>query len=296
MQVGSEKSWRFIDTAISNGFLNMAIDEAMLEAHLYGFTPPTLRVYRWSPPALSLGYFQNLERVVELKRCSVLGIEIVRRLTGGRAVLHQNELTYSVVTSEKHGVPKSITQSYQFLSKALIAAYGILGLEVCLAPRTGRLLSAACFTSATLADLTFQGRKLAGSAQFRKGDALLQHGSLPIGLDAQLFFSILKFHSTSIRDKTLAAFTQKATAISEILGNRIDWQELKGALFEGFQKALGVELYQDVLTPGEIDRSQKLAKEKYSTFAWNYYGRYDDGVRGETTEITSLVGEIVSPS
>ena len=287
MTTGSKDGWRFIDTGINNGFLNMAIDEAMLEAHLRGLTPPTLRVYRWSPLTLSLGYFQNLERDVDQKKCSELGIDVVRRSTGGRAVLHHDELTYSVVASEKYGLPKSVEQSYKLLSKGLIAAYRILGLEVCLVPYERGLYSAACFTSASLADLAFQGRKIAGSAQFRKGDTLLQHGSLPISLDAQLFFSILKFPSISVRDKVLTTFSQKVTSISEIMGVQIGWQELKGALFEGFQQALNVRLFEDTLTLEEIDLSQKLVKEKYNTFAWSYYGRHEsDYRRSAITAIT----------
>ena len=278
----SKEGWRFIDTGINDGFLNMAIDEAILDAHLQGFCPPSLRLYRWSPPALSLGYFQNLEREIEMKRCSELGIDVVRRLTGGRAVLHHDELTYSVVTSEEYGFPKSIAPSYRLLNEGLIAAYGMLGLEVCLADHAREPSSAACFSSAGLADLTFQGRKLCGSAQFRKGNALLQHGSLPISLDAQLFFSILKFPSTAIRDKAQAQFGQKATSISEILGNKIGWQELKEALFRGFQTSLGIKLYEDTLTPEEFGLSQELAREKYKSFGWNYNGNYETRLASET--------------
>lgn len=284
------KSWRFIDTGISDGFLNMAVDEAMLDAHLKDFVPPTLRVYRWSPPALSIGYFQSLEEDVLQRRCSQMGIDVVRRITGGRSVLHYDELTYSVVASERYGLPKSIAHSYKLLNEGLRAAYRILGLEVCLVPSENLLSSAACFTSAGLADLTFQGRKIAGSAQFRKGDTLLQHGSLPISLDAQLHLSLLRFPSESVWLRVLTAFSKKATGISEILGSQIGWQELKNALFAGFQKGLGIELREDTLTPEEHDLSQKLAREKYSTFSWNYYGG-DRGERAQssTTEATSLV-------
>jgi lipoate-protein ligase A len=287
MITGSKDGWRFIDTGINNGFSNMAIDEAMLDAHLRDLVPPTLRIYRWSPPALSLGYFQSINEDVNKGRCSELGIDIVRRLTGGRAVLHQDELTYSIVASEKHGLPESIEQSYKFLNKGLIAAYRILGLEVCLVSYDRGISSAACFTSAGSADLTFQGRKIAGSAQYRKGDTVLQHGSLPISLDPQLFSSILKFPSISVRDTVLSAFSQKVTSISEILGSQVGWQELKVALFEGFQQALSTNFYEDTLTLEEIDLSEKLVKEKYNTFDWSYYGRCEsDYERSAITAIT----------
>lgn len=286
MSAGSKNGWRFIDTGINDGFLNMAIDEAILDAHLRGLCPPTLRVYRWSPPALSLGYFQSLEKEIEMSRCSELGIDLVRRLSGGKAVLHYDELTYSVVTSEKYGFPKSIAKSYRLLSEGLIAAYRILGLEVCLETHTTKEpSSAACFSSTGLADIAFQGRKFCGSAQFRRGDALLQHGSLPISLDAQLFFSIIKFPSTSIRDRAQADFGHQAAGISEILGSKIGWQELKEALYKGFQISLGIEFYENTLIPEEINLSHKLARDKYKAFDWNYYGRYE----------ASLVDKTVSP-
>jgi lipoate-protein ligase A len=250
----------------------MAIDEAILNAHLQGYAPPTLRIYRWNPIALSIGYFQDFEKTVDSKKCSGLGIDVVRRLTGGRAVFHRNELTYSIVVSDIYGFPKSLIDSYRILCEGLIAAYRILGLEVDLVQGESGLSSPVCFTSASSADLTFRGRKIAGSAQFRKGNAILQHGSLPISRDTELFFSILKFPSDVLRAKTLAAFEQKTTSLSEILGSQIYWQRLKEALFEGFQQALNIHLYRDALTRWEIDTSEKLTREKYSCLVWNYCG------------------------
>lgn len=250
----------------------MAIDEAILTAHLQGHVPPTLRIYRWNPAAISIGYFQNLERVIDHNKCAELGIDIVRRLTGGRAVFHQNELTYSIVVSSEYGFPKSLMDSYRILCGGLIAAYSVLGLEVDLVQGESGLSSPVCFTSSSSADLTFKGRKIAGSAQFRKGNTILQHGSLPIGRDTRLFLSTLKFPSDALRAKTLATFDQKATSLSEILGSQISWQRLKEALFEGFQQALNINLYQDVLSREEIDTSQELARGKYSSYAWNYCG------------------------
>ncbi len=282
----SIERWRFIDTGINDGFLNMAIDEAILNARLRGVVPSTLRVYRWSPPALSLGYFQKRETELDIKRCSELGIDIVRRLTGGYAVLHDDELTYSVVTSDKYGFPnKSLPESYRLLNSGLIAAYGMLGLDVCLTVDEERPSSAACFSSAGLADLTFQGRKIAGSAQYRTGNALLQHGSLPISLDTQLLFSMLKFPSTDIRDRAQAHYSKKATTLSEMLGNKIGWQDLKEALFKGFQIGLGIELYEDTLTPEEFELSRRLAEEKYKALEWNYDGTHE----------TRLVSQTISP-
>jgi lipoate-protein ligase A len=271
----AEQTWRFIDTGVKDAFFNMAIDEAILETHLQGACPPTLRVYGWNPPALSLGYFQNLETEIELTRCSELGVDVVRRLTGGRAVFHDDELTYSVVTSEECGFPRSLAESYGLLNKGLIAAYRLLGVEACLEAHPQVPSSAACFSSAGLADLTCQGRKLCGSAQFRRDQALLQHGSLPITFDVRAFFSLLALPSDAARDRAQADYGKKAASLHEVSGGRMGRQQLKAALVEGFQTALGVRLHQEPLTPEELDLARELADKKYRVSGWSYEGRYE---------------------
>ncbi len=264
------KSWRLLDTAVNSSFLNMAIDEAILDAHQEGLVPPTLRVYRWSRSTLSLGYFQTVEAEIDVEACAELQIDVVRRLTGGRAVLHHDEMTYSIVVSEEYGFPRSIPGSYRILSQGLIAAYRMLGVKTGLARSPKEASTAACFSASGLADLTCQGCKIAGSAQVRRGDTLLQHGSLPMTLSAEMLFSALKFSSDTLRARALAAFKRKVTCISTVLGHRVGWQEIKQALARGFQEALDIQLCEDGLTSKEIRHSQKLAQEKYSTPAWNY--------------------------
>lgn len=265
-------SWRFVDTGVNNAALNMAIDEAILDAHLQGAVPPTLRVYRWERPTLSLGFLQNFEKSVDLKKCDEMGIALVRRLTGGRAVLHHHELTYSIVVSERYGIPKSISRSYALLCEGLIAAYKILGLDVCLAAGENEGTSNACFSNAGTADLALQGRKIAGSAQFRRNDTLLQHGSLPTKHDTETLFSILKIPSRARRKNLIAAFDKKVISANEALGREIDWQELQEAVYKGFQEALGITFNQDVLTSEEIHLSRNLAKKKYGSNEWNQHG------------------------
>lgn len=265
-----ERDWRFIDTGVNDAYLNMAIDEAILDAHIKGLVSPTLRVYRWDPPALSLGYSQAIEPEVDLVKCRELGIDVVRRLTGGRAVLHDRELTYSLVVSVKHGFPESVIGSYRLLSRGLIACYRILGLDVDLKPGQRNLSSAACFQAATLADLTYQGRKLAGSAQVRRKDVLLQHGSLPINSHCELLFSLLRFPSDVSRQKARSFFNKKMVTLGEVVGRNIDWQELKEALTRGFREALDIRFHEGNLKAEEIRQSQELAVGKYSTYEWNH--------------------------
>lgn len=269
-------SWRFIDTGVNNASLNMAIDEAILNAHLQGAVPPTLRVYRWQHPTLSLGFLQSLEKSVDLKKCDELGVEVVRRLTGGRAVLHHHELTYSIVVSEKYGIPPSIARSYALLCEGLIAAYGSLGIEVLLAAGENDGSSNACFSNAGTADMILQGRKIAGSAQFRRDDTLLQHGSLPTGHDSETLFSIIKLPSRVHREDAVAAFDQKVISASEALGREIGWQELQEAVFKGFQVALGITIKPDVLTSEEIHLSRNLAMKKYGSNEWTQHGTFKE--------------------
>ena len=258
-----QNEWRFIDTGISDGFANMAIDEAMLLAHEQGMTPPTLRVYEWAPAALTVGFFQNISEDIDEQKCQEEGIDIVRRKTGGRSVLHKDELTYSVVASGECGFPYSVAGSYKAISQGLIAAYRILGLDVNLAPHRGDPMAAACFNAASFGDLTCQGRKIAGSAQFRRSEVLLQHGSLPISLDTKLYFSILRFPSINSREKAMRVFDKRATCLTEMLGRSISRLEFKEALFQGFQEALGITFYSDTLSTYEFNLSRELATEKY---------------------------------
>jgi lipoate-protein ligase A len=250
--------------------LNMAIDEAILDFHVQREVPPTLRVYQWDPPALSLGYHQSIEHDVDVARCREAGVEVIRRITGGGAVLHARELTYSIVSAVNDGIPESIAGSYRFLSEGLIACYKILGLDVELRPGRNTTRSAACFSVATLADLTYQGKKLAGSAQARRRNTLLQHGSLPIHSHADVLFSVLRFPSEQSRHKARSLYNKRMLTLGEVIGKDIDVQDLAESLREGFARALGIRFYEDGLTEEEIRRSQELASVKYGTHQWNH--------------------------
>ncbi len=258
------RNWRFIDTGISDGFTNMAIDEAIFRVHEKEKTPPTLRVYEWKPAALTVGFFQNIAKDIDKQKCLEKGIDIVRRATGGRSVLHKDELTYSVVASGKCGFPYGVSGSYRAISQGLIAAYNHLGLNVDLSPHREAAAAAVCFNAASFGDLTCQGRKIAGSAQYRSGDALLQHGSLPISLDVPLIFSILKFSSGENRKRAAALFKSRAAGLTELIGRKVMRHEIKEALFRGFQEALGIRFFEGRLSSYEEHLSRILIREKYN--------------------------------
>jgi lipoate-protein ligase A len=161
----------------------MALDRAIQVARDLGHSPPTLRLYRWTRPTVTLGRFQNAD-AVDRGLCRTLGVDVVRRFTGGRGVLHDDEVTYCVVASVGDGVPRGTSASYRHLSQALAATYARLGVEADLVPREGGVRgSAACYLHSTAADLSLDGRKLSGSAQVWLHDTVMQHGSFVLTRD-----------------------------------------------------------------------------------------------------------------
>ena len=257
----------------------MAVDEAVLEAVAAGRQPPTLRLYRWEPPAVSIGYFQILEQALDEAACRQAGVDVVRRPTGGRAVFHHRELTYAVTLPPGHpaGVG-GITESYRILSLALQEGLRRLGVAVELArpslrpPGARGVAEGACFEAASRYELEWQGRKLAGSAQMRRASgAVLQHGSIPLQLDADLSARLL---APGGRGRTFLAqvLRHRAVGLEEALGRRVAWEEAAEALAEGFGAALGVRWERAPLSSEEREQARALAERRYRTDAWNRLG------------------------
>ncbi|HBN09483.1 MAG TPA: hypothetical protein DD435_12810 [Cyanobacteria bacterium UBA8530] len=241
---GDMQIWRLIDLGINTAFENMAIDEALLEAHVLGLTPPTLRFYEWYPAALSIGYAQS-SLDVDRNKCLHLGIDVVRRATGGKAVLHQGELTYSVVSSSRFGLKGSVKETYRMLSEAIALGLRSLGVPASLEPGTLRSgPQTACFAAATPADLVCGGRKLVGSAQVRRGDSVLQHGSIPLDQDPRLL-------------KLILPDAPPPNNLGEFLGRTPSREEIKEALIEGFKQCLGVEIIPCSLLPCEEELARR---------------------------------------
>ncbi len=266
--------WRLLQTGAGAGAWNMALDEAMLRLMGQGKSPPTLRLYWWQPPCLSVGYFQAARREVDLARLAEAGIDLVRRPSGGRAILHDRELTYSVVASlDDPLVSGGVAQSYGKLAAGLLAAMQALGVvaQAALQDRRGHGVlrpaqdsarSPACFATTSHYELTVGGRKVVGSAQMRQGGVLLQHGSVLLGLDEAKFAQLL-------HDGAAAKLSQHATCLEEVLGRPIALEEVDRAMVEGFSQALGITLIAEEPTPEELALAQRLLEEKYATPEWN---------------------------
>lgn len=264
--------WRLIISDPLTGSMNMAIDEAMMAAVANGQSPPTIRFYEWSPPAISLGYFQKAEKEVDIDACNRLGIEVVRRPTGGRAVLHQYELTYSLVAPESNEkISGSILQSYLAISGGLVKGLAELGVEATLSEgkKQAKFSSAACFDAPSWYEMVVGGRKLIGSAQTRHGGCLLQHGSVLVRIDADLLFSILNFDNNKIRERAKSLFLAKATCLEEIMGYSPGFDQLCRCFKKGFEVGLGITLEQQHLFAEETNYAVVLSKNKYGTQEWN---------------------------
>ncbi|MDI3523744.1 biotin/lipoate A/B protein ligase family protein [Kosmotoga sp.] len=267
-----ENEWRFIQTGFQDGATNMAIDEAILIFHSKGLVPPTLRFYGWSPPAFSLGYFQKVERVVDLEKCRLAGVDCVRRITGGRAVFHDKELTYSVIASQRlPQISGRVIESYLKLSKGVLEGLALLGIPAKMVekPSKKRHTTAACFDAPSWYELVVDGKKLVGSAQTRKFGCVLQHGAILLDLDVDKMFELMAFPNEALRNRQKEIFKKKACTIKSVLGCEVTYEEISQAILTGFKKSLGVKLIPSELTDKELELASKLREEKYSRLDWS---------------------------
>lgn len=275
-------TWRFIHTGLRSPAENMAIDEAILTAHSEGLVPPTVRFYGWNPPTLSIGYFQKADNEVDFAEVERSGIGFVRRATGGRAVLHDKELTYSIIVSEDYpGMPTTVNEAYRVLSEGLVLGFRRLGLRaemVSLASEEEKTKystagSAACFDSPSWYELVVEGRKVAGSAQTRQKGVVLQHGSILLELDIEQLFSLLRFSSDKIKQRMMDSFARKAVAIGDVCREiglpPVTLAQAEAAFQAGIAEGLGITLTESELTPYEQELADRLAREKYGQDEWN---------------------------
>ncbi|ETW96512.1 MAG: octanoyltransferase [Candidatus Entotheonella factor] len=267
--------WRFLNTGHHCPGMNMALDEAIWQACEAGIAPPTLRVYGWQPPALSLGYAQSVSKEVNVDACQWHGIEIVRRPTGGRAVLHDDEVTYSVVmpVTLHHG---TLTEHYHLIGLALAEAFTRLGLAVRLArpqraAKERQAPSPACFAALSRYELSVSGKKLVGSAQKRGQHALLQHGSIPLSLDRQRLFQCLRVPPEQFDTLVQEAYATMI-AVHEAASAPIAIHDIHVALRDGFANSLAAPIVEGEVQPEEWQMAHDLYKAKYATAVWNHEG------------------------
>ncbi len=232
-----DKVWRLIEHGAMSPKVNMDIDEALLKKHTGGITGPVLRFYQWSPPAISLGYFQKTGSINQAA-LDKYGISLVRRITGGRAVLHKDDLTYSIVARAGEDTPLGVEESYRYLCRGLLEGLTLLGVQAALgSEKAVAPFPASCFAVSTKGDITCQGKKIIGNAQKREGSSLLQHGSILLKPQADLLAEVFSMGGCSQTE----LLKQKMASLEEILNRPVNPKEVKNAFIKGFEQALGIK-------------------------------------------------------
>jgi lipoate-protein ligase A len=271
----NEKAWRMLPRRVLRAAENMATDEAVFRLNRLQGLPPTLRFFGWDPSAVSLGYFQKTSREIDVEACRRAGIDIVRRPTGGKAVLHEHELTYSLAAAVDHPLfTGDILGTYRVISGCIAEALRRMGLVPEMASdgrsAAGTPLEAYCFAAPSRYELLVGGRKICGSAQVRTSGSFLQHGSLLIDIDPARTAAVM----VGVSAEGVAAST---TTLREQLGRAIGAGELARVLRGAFEDTLGVILVEEGLKEAEEELKQKLLAEKYGTDRWNLEGKHDAG-------------------
>jgi len=240
---------RLILDGHGRGAWNMALDESLLRnVNKIG---PTLRFYGWKPYAVTIGYFQSIREEVDVELAKSLGVDVIRRITGGGAVYHKWELTYSITLPE----PKmGIMESYRWIEGGIVRALQKLGLK---AELSG------------INDVVVGGRKISGNAQTRKYGGLLQHGTILMDLDLEEMFSLLKVPKEKINDKMISDVKKRVVSLKD-LGIHLDFQELQDVFAQGFSEALSLEMYRDELPEFVIRDAERIEVERYGNKEWNY--------------------------
>ncbi len=251
------EDWRLLDTGGNDAYYNMALDEAIATARSMGKVANTVRFFRWKPSAVSIGYFQGMEEEVDIAACKSMGVDYIRRVTGGGAVYHDysGELTYGIMVDEAHNlVPKDILRSYDVLCSGLVVALGLLGIPAEFKP---------------INDIVVAGRKISGNAQTRRMGVVHQHGTILREVDPDIMYSLLKVPSEKIRDKRIKSAKERVTSINGYLGREVGFEELKEALKDGFERALNIRLVEGRIAQYEQELAAQL-RVKYASREWNF--------------------------
>ena len=274
-------TWSFIDTGVGSGAYNMAVDEVLLDDCANRDGGPYLRLFGWNPPTVSLGFGQDIECELDLEECRWMGVDVVRRPTGGRAVLHWGELTYSVVCATAAGaVGEDVGEVYHTIGCCLVRGLRQLGVEAVLeragAQRHDRQAAEAsrpCFSSISRWEVKCGGRKLVGSAQRRLKKAVLQHGSLLLDSRHERLLELMPAGDRAARERYLSELQLGSTHLSACLEL---WtpEVLKARILDGFRHGLAADLIHAELDPDQAQRVSALVRTKYGNPTWTLEGKW----------------------
>jgi lipoate---protein ligase len=251
------EKWRLLETGYHSAAENMAIDRAILVAHSQQKVPPTVRFYGWNPPAISIGYFQKLTDEIDLEACKQYGVDYVRRITGGGAVFHEDEVTYSVVVREEHPqISKNVLESYGLICQAIIQGLSYLNVESSYAP---------------INDILVNNKKISGNAQTRKYKTVLQHGTVLTNVDVEKMFQILQVPNEKIKGKLIANVKERVTSLTHETNEVFSFEEVSDALRRGFEETFDISLVKGELTDEEIDLTDSFKTGIFGSEKWNHY-------------------------
>lgn len=277
-EIVKKTKWHYLSSGPCRASFNMALDEALLEWNSKGEIGPVLRFYQWENPTLSIGYFQKIKEEIDLQQVEQLGLSIVRRPTGGRGVLHEHELTYSVIVSEDYpGMPETVTEAYRVISGGVLEGFRNLGLqaEFSVPERQQKAISpteksAVCFDTPSWYELVVEGKKVAGSAQTRQKGVILQHGAILLSLEIEKLISLFHFSSERAKERMRKSLPERAVAIDQLTSEKISVEACIAAFKQGFEDSLGIELIPYELTEEQLAEVETIEKEKYANEAWTF--------------------------
>jgi lipoate-protein ligase A len=254
-------TWRLIPLETHNAFMNMAIDEAILTARIENYVPNTLRFYQWQPSAVSIGKNQNPNNTVYVDNCRKLGVDIVRRNSGGGTVFHDQtgELTYSVTARTRDLAATDITAVYTRIYAAITDALRLLGIPADFS--TG--------SKKNCPNLTVNSRKISGSAQTVKRNIVQQHGTLLLNVNLPRMFQLLRVRFTDNCSLAAQIAQRKITSVQNELCHAINPETVANALTQGFTAILNIHLNPAQLTQYEQALAKKFYTNKYATDNWN---------------------------
>lgn len=248
--------FRLLLSGLADAHTNMSIDESVMIHVGQNMSPPTLRLYGWSPPAVSIGYFQGLSEEIDLNMCKEMGVDYVRRITGGGAVFHESELTYSLAISQVNTIiPQNILESYRVICGGIIQGLKEFDIKAEFIP---------------LNDIIVNKKKISGSAQTRRNRTLLQHGTLLIDTDLDKMFSILKVPPEKLKDKLISDVKERVTSLQDVLQREIKFEEVCSKMASGFADSLNIELEMGKLSETEISLASEIKRDRYRNSDWNH--------------------------
>lgn len=268
-------TWRLILSKDELGAWNMALDEAILMSTARRTTPPTLRLYAWHPATLSLGFAQPANDV-DIKRLKKNNWGLVRRPTGGRAILHVDELTYAIaVPQDDPLLAGSLLESYRTISRALLAGLNHLNISAAGEKTYNndtpvKTTNPVCFEMPSNYEITASGKKLIGSAQARKYEGILQHGSLPIKGDITRITQVLNYDTENERAVAAVNLSARATTLEALLGSPPPWQTVAQAVIKGFADTFSINLEPGQPADVEMEIARELMNTKYASPDWTF--------------------------